>query len=84
MVASFCASKLIKMMSGVKYNVSTENRCMASYKEEMAREGYQFVDRSKRRRVNTAQCGSDRLVFKLFGSEDKLNTIFDELQAIRT
>ena len=71
-------------MSGVEYNVSTENRFMVSYREEMAREGYQFVDRGKRRRMNTGQSDSDRSVFKLFGTEDKLNVIFDELQAIRT
>ena len=71
------------MMSGVEYNVSTENRFMVSYREEKAREGYQFVDRGKRR-MNTGQSDSDRSLFKLFGSENKLNVILDELRAIRT
>ena len=70
-------------MSGMEYNVSTENRFMAAYKDDMAREGYQFVDRSKRKRTNTGQSDSDRSVFQLFGTEDKLNVIYEELQSIR-
>ena len=70
-------------MSGMEYNVSTENRFMAAYKDDMAREGYQFFDRSKRKRTNTGQSDSDRSVFQLFGTEDKLNVIYEELQSIR-
>ena len=67
----------------MEYNVSTENRFMAAYKDDMTREGYQFVDRSKRKRTNTGQSDSDRSVFQLFGTEDKLNVIYEELQSIR-
>ena len=70
-------------MSGMEYNVSTENRFMAAYKDDMAREGYQFFDRNKRKRTNTGQSDSDRSVFQLFGTEDKLNVIYEELQSIR-
>ena len=73
----------LKMMFGKEYNVSTENRFMASYKEDMAREGYQIVDRSKRKRTNTGQSDSDRAIFKSFDMDDKLNVIFEEIQSLR-
>lgn len=56
---------------------------MSSYKEEMARDGYQLDDRSKRKRTITGQSDSDRAFFKLCDTEDKLNMIFDELQSNR-
>ena len=56
---------------------------MASYKEDMAREGYQIVDRSKRKRTNTGQSDSDRAIFKSIDMDDKLNVIFEEIQSLR-
>ena len=73
----------MKMMFGMEYNVPTENRFMASYKEDMAREGYQIVDRSKRKRTNTGQSDSDRAIFKSFDMDDKLNVIFEEIRSLR-
>ena len=49
----------------------------------MAREGYQIVDRSKRKRTNTGQSDSDRAIFNSFDMDDKLNLIFEEIQSLR-
>lgn len=64
------------------FEMPTENRFMALHKEEMARDGFQIVN--KRKRTNTGQSDSDsRSIFMLSSSDDKLNIIFDELVSIR-
>ena len=77
-------SKSKKMWSGQEYDLPTENRFLALNKEEMAREGFHYVDRNKRKRKNTGQSeGDNRDIFKLFTPDDKLNIIFEELQSIK-
>lgn len=70
------------MWSDNDFEMPTENRFMALHKEEMARDGFQIVN--KRKRTNTGQSDSDsRSIFMLSSSDDKLNIIFDELVSIR-
>ena len=67
-------------MSDLRYMVSTENSFVPLSDEEMARDEFQTV---KRKRNNTDQGGERVSQFMNSSSEDKLNSICNELRIIR-
>ena len=57
-------SKSKKMWSGQEYDLQTENRSLALNKEEMAREGFHYVDQNKRKRKTPGQSEGDTVIVK--------------------
>lgn len=68
-------------MADRRYTVPTENSFMSLCNEEMARDGFQVVN--KRKRNNTEQSDDRVYMFIKSSSDDKLNIIYDELFSIR-
>lgn len=69
-----------KMLSDMRYNVSSENSFVPLLSEEMTGDGFQTV----KRKWNNTGYGEGRVrPFMDSSSTDKLNLIFNELQVIR-